>query len=317
MFDSDYETSSIAILMCTYNGEKYLEEQLQSFEKQSFKNWTLYISDDGSKDATFDILNSYKTKWQGLYGREKLIISHGPRQGFAQNFLSITSDSTIQANYYAYSDQDDIWLEDKLARAVNNLAKLDNNIPLLYSSRTKLINENHEDLGLSPLYTKPPSFKNALVQNIAGGNTMVFNENLRSIIVAGHSNSTIHFHDWWLYLVATASGGEVIYDQQPSLLYRQHSNNLIGSKSGIRENFNRLKRIFFGKFKSNTDQNIAALSDIKIYLTPSNFQILENYKEARKALLFKKIYLLIRLGIYRQTHIGQLSLMIAAIFNRI
>ena len=85
---------SVAILMCTYNGENFLEEQLDSIENQDYKNWTLYVNDDGSKDATLDILKRYQKKW----GNKKLHIRRGPQKGFSQNFLQIICDKKINAD---------------------------------------------------------------------------------------------------------------------------------------------------------------------------------------------------------------------------
>ena len=104
----------IAILMCTYNGENFLEEQLDSIENQDYKNWTLYVNDDGSKYKTLDILKAYQKKW----GVKKLHIRRGPQKGFSQNFLQIITDKKIHADLYFLSDQDDIWMPHKLSHTI-------------------------------------------------------------------------------------------------------------------------------------------------------------------------------------------------------
>ena len=109
----------ICILMSTYNGGKFLSEQLESIDNQTHKNWRLVISDDGSSDNTLTIAKQFQDKW----GSDRLEIRQGPQQGFCQNFLSMACDNTIRAGLYAFSDQDDIWMPDKLERAVRYFDK--------------------------------------------------------------------------------------------------------------------------------------------------------------------------------------------------
>lgn len=101
----------VAILLCTYHGQRYLPEQLASFEVQSHSNWKVWASDDGSEDGTHAILDAYSRKWP----EGRLSICSGPSEGFAANFISLTCKDSIQADFYAYSDQDDIWNVNKLA----------------------------------------------------------------------------------------------------------------------------------------------------------------------------------------------------------
>ncbi|GAC1375387.1 MAG: glycosyltransferase family 2 protein [Aquirhabdus sp.] len=313
MLNTTSAMHSVAILMCTYNGEKYLEEQLQSFEQQTHQNWKLFVSDDGSKDRTLEILKTYQAKW----GEEQLIITNGPRKGFAPNFLSITCNSTIRADYYAYSDQDDIWCEDKLARAVNELQTKNNDIPLLYCTRTQLIDNNKTTIGYSQLFAKRPDFRNALVQSLAGGNTMVFNNVLKNLAITAGADINVVFHDWWLYIVATACGGSVIYDITPSLLYRQHDQNLVGSNYDMAARLNRLKMLRKGQYRQWNTDNIFALSPLKNHITKDNLKILNQFRYARQAWFLERLFTFIRIGLYRQTKFGTLSLIFAIIFNRI
>ena len=211
----------VAILMCTYNGAFYLQDQLDSIKTQKYRNWYLYVSDDDSKDSMQDILHAFEAK------TGQLRISQGPRSGFCQNFLSLICDSSIKADYYALSDQDDIWSEDKLLRAVKALSDISCETPALYCSRTRLIDENNNEIGLSPLFKRAPDFRNALVQNIGSGNTMVFNHAARKLILEASSGINPVVHDWFLYMVVSGCGGVMIYDPVPSLRYRQHTANLI------------------------------------------------------------------------------------------
>lgn len=178
----------VAILMGTKNGGRFLAEQLDSLEAQTHNNWVLIASDDGSTDDTIKILRDCQAKWP--VGR--LIIKDGPKRGFCINFLSLACDPDIEADYYAFCDQDDVWLPNKLSVAIkhiraNELDAPNNSIPFLYCSRTIHVAENLRRNGRSPLFVFPPSFRNALVQSLAGGNTMVFNHQAKVLLEKGGS----------------------------------------------------------------------------------------------------------------------------------
>ena len=170
---------SVAILLGTYNGERFLEAQLDSLEAQSVTNWTLYVSDDGSTDATLDIIHRYQSKW----GTDKIQYRLGPQKGFAQNFLSLACDTSIKADYYAFCDQDDVWLPEKLSIALEHIACESSTGQLYaYGGRTTYTDENLKSIGLSPLFVFPRTFRNALIQSIAGGNTMAFNQATKTLL---------------------------------------------------------------------------------------------------------------------------------------
>jgi glycosyltransferase involved in cell wall biosynthesis len=120
----------VAILLCTYQGQHYLAEQLVSFAAQSHTNWKVWASDDGSEDDTHAILEDYLQKWP----TGRLSIHFGPAEGFAANFLSLSCKTAIEADYYAYSDQDDVWESDHLARALDYLKTVPADVPALYLS---------------------------------------------------------------------------------------------------------------------------------------------------------------------------------------
>ncbi len=303
--------SRVAILMCTYNGASYLQEQLDSIRAQKYENWHLYVSDDGSQDATLDILNRF-----GLEAN-RIRIFQGPKNGFCQNFLSLICNDPIEADYYALSDQDDIWHGDKLARAVATLSNISREIPALYCSRTKLVDERNLEMGLSPLFRRTPGFRNALVQNIAGGNTMVFNHAARKLIRKAGLNINPVVHDWFLYMVISGCGGVVIYDPVPGLRYRQHAANLIGENSGIIAKFNRFGLMLSGRHRQWNTRNIEALSNLHEKLTPENRSIYDEFSHFRNASLWGRLVGLYRTGLYRQTFAGNITLWLTALFKRI
>lgn len=303
----------VAILLCTYQGQRYLAEQLISFEAQSHSSWEVWASDDGSKDDTHMILETYQRKWP----EGRLFVRSGPAEGFAANFLSLTCKDIIGADFYAYSDQDDIWEADKLERAVRWLQTQPADTPALYCSRTRLVDADNNEIGVSPLFLKPPSFANALMQNIGGGNTMVFNNAARELLREAGGGSSVITHDWWAYIVVSGCGGNVFYDSEPTLRYRQHSDNVIGTNSNWASRFKRIRMLFQGHFKDWNDSNITALCSLEHRLTPKNREIFQLYAKARKLSLIPRLILLKRSGIYRQTFLGNIGLIAAAIFGKL
>jgi glycosyltransferase involved in cell wall biosynthesis len=312
--DEGVKDPKVAILLCTYRGQRYLAEQLDSFAAQTHSNWEVWASDDGSEDDTHAILEVYRQKKWTL-GR--LSIHSGPGEGFAANFMSLTCKATIDADYYAYSDQDDVWDSDKLDRAVRWLRTVPENIPALYCSRTRLVDAENNEIGLSPLFSKSPSFANALMQNIGGGNTMVFNNSARALLRETEGNSPIVSHDWWAYMVVTGCGGKVFYDDKPTLRYRLHAANLVGANFSWSARLQRIRMLWHGRFRNWNDSNIAALRKLVNKLTPENRVILESFAKAREMSFVFRLINLKRSGIHRQTLLGNLGLIVAAIFGLI
>lgn len=308
------ETSraKVAILLCTYNGSRFLGEQLESFVRQTHKNWVIYASDDGSNDDTLVVLNNY----QQVLGKDRLILLSGPRQGFARNFLSLIKNRSIIADYFAFSDQDDIWFEDKLERSIAKAA-IPQSTPALYCSRTRLISADKQVQGYSPLFSAAPEFANALVQSIAGANTMLINTQARELLAKTPDDAVIVAHDWLTYLLVTGCGGKVFYDPQPTLDYRQHSENLIGANNGLRDRLVRLAKMCTGRFSEWSTHNLLILRSFRPRLTPQSQQTMERFEQARQSSFFTRLYLMKKSGIYRQTLPGNISLFIAACFNRI
>ncbi len=303
--------NSISILMATYNGARFLEEQLLSIEKQTYPHWHLYVLDDGSKDDTWAILDAFQQR----VGTNKITLRQGHHQGCVKTFLSLVCDKTITSDFYAYADQDDVWDSDKLERAVkvlkNHIA-----VPFLYCSSSRLIDENGKIMGRTSAYTRPPSFKNALVQNIAAGHTMVFNKQARNLLknmgVVG-----VFIHDWWTYIVVTACGGGVYFDAQPSVSYRQHSANLIGINSAFKSFHNALKRVWKGEFKGWTESHLFFLSHMKDPITGDAKKTIDCLACSRQKSLFMRVIFFIKSGVFHQTILGNLKLLCASLVNKI
>lgn len=307
------KSPKIAILLCTYQGQDYLPEQLESFTVQTHDNWQVWASDDSSKDATLTILRDYQQKWSS----DRLIICHGPAKGFVANFLSLTCNTEIRADYYAYADQDDIWEPDKLEHAVEWLKTIPTQTPALYCSRTRLVDAQNNEIGLSPLCTKPPSFANALMQNIASGNTMVFNNAARSLLIEAGEQIPVVIHDWWVYMVVTGCGGHVFYDPTPTLRYRQHDSNLIGVNATWTARCKRFSHYWQGCFQNWNDQNLQCLQRLRHRMTPENLEILAHFTKARTVSLIPRLIHFQQSGVHRQRLSDNLGLIAAAAFGKI
>ena len=302
----------VAILMATYNGERYLREQLDSIIGQHHQNWILVVSDDGSADNTRNLVEQY----QARLGRARVCLLDGPRQGFASNFLSLCCEQAIEADYFAFCDQDDVWQPHHLKQALLQLSESPSNLPALYCGRTNLTDEQGVPYGSSPLFSKAACFRNALVQSIAGGNTMVFNAPARQLVQsAGRVN--IVSHDWWLYMLISGAGGRVFYSPEATVNYRQHGGNLVGANTGLRNRLHRVKRMFDGHLKDWNELNLAALDQCWSMLSEPNQQTLQLLKDARHASLLRRINGLLRSRVYRQTFMGNVGLMGATLLKKL
>ena len=306
-------SNRLAILMCTHFGERFLARQLTSIANQTLKNWEVRVSDDRSTDKTLEILDEYRKQW----GDERLSVRTGPGQGFHANFLKLACAPDVLAKYYAFADQDDIWYRDKLETAVDWLDRLAPGVPGLYCARTRLIDLHDREVGLSPLFERPVSFRNALVQSVAGGNTMVFNEATRALLAEAGADVDVQTHDWWTYIVVTGCGGQVFYDSRPTVGYRQHGTNLVGSNASVPGRIRRAARMLAGRFRGMNDRNLAALQRIRHRLTPDSEKVVEEFERARQAGLVGRISGVSRSGVYCHTRLGNIGLVTATILKKL
>jgi hypothetical protein len=244
-------------------------------------------------------------------------IRQGPRQGFVANFLSLICDPAIKSDYYALSDQDDVWDAHKLSSARQFLNGEPADLPVVYCSRVRLIDDQGVDIGLSTYYRKTPHFRNALAQSLAAGNTMVLNERMRRLLMQAGPDVAVASHDWWIYMTVTAVGGRIFYDRAPTVSYRMHSHNVIGANESATAKMRRAWMLWQGRYKSWGDMNMAALARIESLMTDENRKTFELFRRSRKLSLVPRVGGLIRSGIYRQSLLGDLGLLAAAVIGRI
>lgn len=303
----------IAVLLCTYNGTKYIRKQIDSIINQTEVNWTIFASDDGSTDDTLAILSEYQSR----LGEDRFIIIKGPGKGFAWNFINLLEASGNEYSHYAFSDQDDEWHTDKLSRGLLYLDKIAAEIPAVHCGRTLLVDENDKEIGYSPLFKKIPSFKNALIQSIAGGNTMMLNNSARSIIIKTPRWYEIVSHDWWIYILITGCNGKVFYDEKPTINYRQHTDNIVGSNMSWLGRIQRISGLLDGKFRVWIQKNLDAMAAMDIPLSKENKNVLALFSRARNANFVERVSIFCKLKMYRQTFFGTIALFVAIILKKI
>lgn len=305
MFSID-SRPSVAILMAAYERPEFFAQQLESILGQRYQDWQLWISDDSASD-------DMQAVFAGLALRfgSQAHFRAGPHDGSVRNFLSLVCDDSIQADYYAFADHDDVWHADKLERAVAWLSRQPPEVPALYCGRVRLIDRHGRHVGLSPAFRRLPSFANALVQNLAGGNTMVFNDAARQLMQRAGQDVNVVVHDWWLYLAVAGCGGVVFYDDIPTLSYRLHGANQIGELSRVSRLQRRLVGLRERRLRAWIDQNLAALERLHDSLTPESAGVLLRF-HAYRAKALGRMRAFNECGVYRQRRLDDMSLRCAA-----
>jgi len=304
----------VAVLLALYNGAAMVQDQLASIAFQSHRNWALIVSDDGSSDDGPARVRAFARADPA----HDVTLVAGPRAGFAANFLWLLRAAGPSVPFAALSDQDDVWLPEKLARALAALARVPPGRPALYGGRTTICDADLRPLRPSPLFRRPPGFGNALVQSIAGGNTMVLNRAALDLAQAA-SRRTGHItaHDWWLYQLVSGAGGTVIYDPEPMTLYRQHGRNAIGAGDTLAASATRIWQVLNGRFRGWNEANLSALAAARPWLTPSAQEQLAAFARARTGPLRARLRALRRSGASRQTRRGHAALYLAAALGRL
>ena len=298
---------SVSVVLCTCNGAQYLTEQLHSISNQILRPDLLIISDDGSQDETRDLIDTY----QGNEAHVQVQQVEGPRQGYALNFLNALRIVPAGTAYTALADQDDVWFPRKLDKAVTALRQV-GSVPALYGAATLECDIHQNPLGLSRIATVDLGFRHAITQNFAGGNTMVMNQAALKIVQeALESDITVQAHDWWLYQLISAVGGQVIFDREPCMHYRQHGGNQVGSAGGITAKFERTKRMFRNDYRQWNTQNLKALHKVRHLMPLENRELIETIMTARNGSILTRLRLMRTPGIYRQSMLGQLGLFVA------
>lgn len=298
----------IQILLSAYNGERYLREQLDSFLLlENYGDIKVLIRDDGSTDGTLEILYEYRER----YGFE---IIEGKNLGLNASMYELLRHRDKSCEYFAFSDQDDVWMKDKLSRAIRELEKREKSHPALYVACSHLTDENLNIQGHTFIPKRPLTFYNAMIQNVCPGHAQVCNKALVDVLSEKFSDGIMVF-DYWTYLIATAIGS-VVFDPTPTTLYRQHQSNAIGCEHSkfkiLKMRISRVKT----KISVENARQLKALQDVCADVLPDEYKKeTERFFKGQKN-FFTRVGYLFRSKAYRQTPIETLIFRFMYLFGR-
>jgi glycosyltransferase involved in cell wall biosynthesis len=268
-------TEKISIAMCTYNGEKYLKEQIDSILKQTYENFELIITDDGSQDKTVELINTYV-----LNDSRVKLFENELNLGFMKNFEKAISLCT--GDYIALSDQDDVWKENKLETLIVELKKNDS---FLVYSDALLVDSNLKSLGstlIEKLNLNQITDDNNLFfiyQNCVSGNTLMFKKELTQKFLPIPPD--IIFHDIWIAFVASTIG-PLSYVDESLILYRQHDDNVTNLNSKIIK----VKKSYNEKICKKISNNKILITKLSVF----NTYLQKNFPNEKKSKILKNLY---------------------------
>ncbi len=288
---------SVTILLATFQGEKFLEDQLQSLASQKNVSVRVVINDDGSTDGTLDIIEKWKNT--GLITKVSLSNKLGPSLVFQRLLMDNTDNE-----YIAFSDQDDIWDSNKLYEQIQLVPK--NKPTLIFTNRIFLSKNGKESKSLN--YRKiNPNFRNALVENVSPGNTILINREAANKLSLHYQPDITHY-DSWFYLVMSATG-DVVHLDKNLVKYRLHDDNLVGLRSiGSFSPFESIRNYLMNAERLK-EQEILSLKE-------SDAEYLDRFlgilKEGDKKIRLQN---LLRFKIYRQKRIDAMGMKIILFFG--
>ncbi|NPD14040.1 glycosyltransferase [Xinfangfangia sp. D13-10-4-6] len=304
----------VTIIMATRNGGRHLREQLASIAAQTHRNWTLYVSDDGSTDDTRQILKDFGQ-------RHPLHLVEGPRRGAAANFLSALSQPDLPKGVIALADQDDVWLKGKLARGLRRMAAAarvmgNHDAPVLYAAESMLSDHQLTPKTISRSGRVRPAFAPSLAQNLFAGHSIMLSPAALALVRQARGTEAVIWHDWWLYQLLAGAGAGLVLDPTPLVIYRQHGGNAIGAPGGAVAGIRRMQMVLGGEWRRTIAAHTATLSANEALLTPEARQILAAFHAAPGAGP-GRIRQLRALGIRRSSRMGDLLLASAALIGRL
>lgn len=292
-------SKKIYILLATYNGEKYLKEQLDSLFEQTNQHWTLWIHDDNSKDNTVSIIKEYKSKYPDQIKFLDDDISTG---GAKENFTYLLNNIDEDYDYVMFCDQDDIWLENKIEVTLDKMLEIEkeniDKATLVHTDLHIYENENKNEciafMEYQKLNYRFDTLNRLFMQNIVTGCTMMINK--KGIKKISEIPKEALMHDWWAALVISAFG-KIGFVDKPTILYRQHGNNTVGAKKrdltffinklinpiSLKDNFLQIYK-FKNLYYSSLDEHSRYIIDIFLSLQK------ESYFKSRYLMFKHKIY---------------------------
>ena len=295
----------IDILMATYNGEKYIEQQIESILKQTYNEWKLYIRDDGSTDSTIEIIEKYAAEYS-----DKIIIVKDSKKGLGAklNFAELIKYSTNE--YCMFSDQDDVWLENKIELTLNTMSDMEQKfgklIPILVHTDLKVVNKELDVINASfwnyqNLDPNRKKLNDLLVQNNVTGCTMMINKKL--IDLSQDMPKECIMHDWWIALIASTFG-KIGAISIPTILYRQHGNNEVGAHKYRSLKFIKNKIYNIKKIKTSINDAIVqskCFYDMFIkYFNEDQEELINNFYNIKKNNFIKRRLIILKNKLLKQ-----------------
>ncbi len=293
----------VTILLATYNGERYIDELMESILAQSYGNWKLLVSDDVSTDSTLKHLEKYIA----LYPEKIFLVNTEKKFGSAkENFLYLLSKST--SDYIMFCDQDDIWLPFKISLTLDLMLSIvkDKKVPVLIHTDLKVADAelnviDDSFMQYSQLDFKRNKLNNLIIQNIVTGCTTMINSKLKDKICFDESHSeNILMHDWYLALIASAFG-EIRFLNKPTIFYRQHGDNSVGAKKkDIGFILNKLKNNDMKKSMHDTMRQAGCFAEaFKSELTTEDYALCKEYSELIDASKYNKIRFFLKNKVFK------------------
>lgn len=300
----------ILVMMSSYNGEKHLQEQIDSILNQKTEHEVhLRIRDDGSKDQTCALIEEYIARYPS-----QIELIKGENKGYNGSFFYLIQNAS-GFDYYAISDQDDVWLPEKLQTACNAIDSVGEDIPLLYASISFLVHDDLKPYGTTRKMIRTMSMYNTIIQNICPGHTQVMNNRLMELLRPELDTSRIYVYDSWIQNIANLYG-KIVFDNEAHTYYRQYEGNQLGSGAG------RAAKLFTSVKRVRTDDGKKYRKQIEYFIEVNQQQLKKNnvYNELERFVsskrLFQRIMYAFSSKLYRQSKVESFAFLIAVLMGR-
>ena len=300
---------NVTVILSTFNGSAFLQEQLNSLYAQTHPNIKILARDDGSTDTTRHILERAQAD-----GRITVLADH-ENLGAAASFFRLLQAAATGADYVAFCDQDDVWLPEKISRAIAALATIRNGRAAAYYSRLDIVDATLTPIRSTALPVKI-GFGNALVENICVGCTMVLNRHAIDL-VCENLPANVLIHDWWCYLVLSCFG-EIVFDRDAHIKYRQHGENVFGAAAGRMDRLTRNVRRFATGGNGRDWQSEQAKEFLLTFgdrIPVDQLRVLRLFVEAKSA-FWRRVGLALSNDIWRQRRVDDLLWRLLILMNR-
>ena len=301
---------AVAVILSTFNGAAFLQQQLNSLYEQTYPGVRIMVRDDGSSDSTRGILEREQSK-----GRIELLAGHDNLGAASSYFALLQNAAAAKADFVAFCDQDDVWMPEKVSRAVTALSAIRNERVAMYCCRLEVVDADLAHIGFTAL-PKRIGFGNALVENVCVGCTMVLNGKAIELI-SRNLPARVLVHDWWCYLVLSCFG-EIIFDREAHVQYRQHGSNTFGVARGRLDRFRRNLQRFAGSGDGQhwqSDQASVFMATFGERIPAAQRRVLAGFVDA-KSTWRRRLKLALSKDIWRQSGIDNLVWRFLVLINR-